>query len=214
MAFTVCEGFSQIIQILSSLPGYKTEADTELQSTVWPHFYTHIWHTDSGASPPHPETLGLHRYRVLEGQRNKNYSGDWTCWSHGGLQVCADQCNHTGPVWRRGPQAWGLAYCCNYISYLHSSEFCKWSPMRPRSMCWGLGPQFICGPTCHCLLVFLGWVLSPSQTCTHWTLPASKSQRALSGGARECMCPRQQLQGDSVGDPSQASIPMPEDVWH
>lgn len=27
------------------------------------------------ASPPHPETHGLRRNRVLEGQRNKNYWG-------------------------------------------------------------------------------------------------------------------------------------------
>lgn len=104
-----------------------------------------------------------------------------------------------GPVWRRGPQAWGLAYCCNYISYLHSSEFCKWSPVRLRSMCWGLGPQFICGPTCHCLLVFLGWVLSPSQTYTHWTLPASKSQWGPEWGCQGVYVPQAAIAGGFCG---------------
>lgn len=48
-------------------PGYKTEADTELQSTGWPHFYTHIWHIDSMASRPHPETHGLRRNMIFHG---------------------------------------------------------------------------------------------------------------------------------------------------
>lgn len=76
---------------LASLPGYKTAADTEPQSTVESHFYTHTWHIGLSASPHHPGIHGLHRNRVLEGQRNKHYWRNCSGQSLGFLQayVCS-----------------------------------------------------------------------------------------------------------------------------
>lgn len=174
-------GWGGSILRLSSLPGHKTEADTELWSTGRPRLYTRIWHTDSTASPPHPETHGLRRNRVLEGQRNKSYWG-----VGGGLDLPTPDWLHgsvTGAQGKEGGPFLGVNALQSLYGVLNNSP-CFVSEVQWDNIAYtgasGFSPGTVPPPTAS-LPFWDGFSASCSQAHAQWMPPPSTSARTWAG---------------------------------